>query len=91
MRLIRRIPKRGFNQGRKKEYAVVQVSSLGQFEKEVTPSVLKTAGLVKGPHDVKILGKGELKRKLVVKAHAFSQSAQRKITDAGGVCEVLET
>ena len=90
MRLIRRIPKRGFNQGHKKVYAVVQVSSLDQFETNVTPAKLKASGLAKGKHAVKILGSGELKKKLTVKAHAFSQSAERKIAEAGGVCQVIE-
>ena len=89
MRLIRRIPKRGFNQGHKKVYAVVHVSSLDQFETNVTPAKLKASGLAKGKHAVKILGSGELKKKLTVKAHAFSQSAERKITEAGGVCKVI--
>lgn len=92
MRLIRRIPKRGFNtQGRKVMYALVQVSRLDRFEEgtEVTPSVLRESGLVKGNLGVKILGGGELKKKLVVKAHAFSQSAQRQITEAGGACKVI--
>ena len=89
MRLIRRIPKRGFNQGHKKIYDVVQVYSLDQFETNVTPAKLKASGLAKGKNTIKILGSGELKKKLTVKAHAFSQSAERKITEAGGVCKVI--
>ena len=91
MRLIRRVPKRGFNQGRKKEYILVQVSSLEKFKQgtEVTSSMLRNVGLVKGDGDVKILGNGELKKRLIVKVRAFSQNARRKITDAGGACEVI--
>jgi len=89
MRLIRRIPKRGFNQGHKKVYTLVQVSSLDQFEINVTPAKLKASGLAKGKHAIKILGSGELEKKLIVQAHAFSQSAERKITEAGGVCQVV--
>jgi len=93
MRLIRRIPKRGFNQGHKVVFDVVPVASLNRFENgaEVTPSRMKAAGLVRGaPEPVKILGDGELSKKLAVKAHAFSQSAQRKITQAGGTWAVIE-
>lgn len=93
MRLIRRIPKRGFNQGHKVIYTVVPVAALARFENgvEVTPELLRQAGLVRslaGP--VKILGAGELTRKLTVKAQAFSRSAQRKITEAGGACLVIK-
>jgi len=93
MRLIRRIPKRGFNQGHKVIFDVVPVAGLNRFENgaEVTPSCLREAGLVRGaPGPVKILGDGELSRKLAVKAQAFSQSAQRKITEAGGTWAVIE-
>ncbi len=93
MRLIRRIPKRGFNQGHKVVFHVVSVASLNQFENgaEVTPVLLKTSGLVRGMDvTVKILGDGELSRKLTVRAQAFSQSAQRKITEAGGTWSVIE-
>lgn len=92
MRLIRRIPKRGFNQGDKTIFALVSIGQLSCFdaESEVTPAVLRAAGLIKGVYDgVKVLGDGELTTKLVVKAHAFSQSAQRKITAAGGTCTVI--
>ena len=57
---------------------------------EVTPDTLKAAGLAKRSHPVKILGNGEIKTKLTVKAHAFSASAKEKIEGAGGSCEVIE-
>jgi len=93
MRLIRRIPKRGFNQGHKVVFHVVPVASLNQFENgaAVTPELLKETGLVRGMDvTVKILGDGELSRKLTVRAQAFSRSAQRKITEAGGTWTVIE-
>ena len=92
MRMIRRIPKRGFNHSEKRVFALVRVGSLQSFEAgtEVTPGLLASAGRVKGRFDgVKILGGGELAVKLVVKAHAFSESAREKIAAAGGTCEVL--
>lgn len=92
MRLIRRIPKRGFNQGHKRVFALVPVARLDCFAEgsEVNPAILLTAGLVKDARDgVKILGDGELSKKLTVKAQAFSQTAQRKITAAGGTCALI--
>jgi len=93
MRLIRRIPKRGFNQGHKVVFEVVPVDSLNRFDNgtEISPATLKKAGLLKGRSvSVKILGDGTLTKKLAVKAQAFSQSAQRKITEAGGTWAVIE-
>lgn len=92
MRLIRRIPKRGFTNINRREYVPVNVSALEVFENgmEVTPEVLRTAGLANGALDgVKILGGGALGKKLVVKAHAFSAEAKAKIEAAGGRCEVV--
>jgi len=93
MRLIRRIPKRGFNQGHKVVYNVLSVASLDRFDNgaEITAEFLRKAGLVRGAaRPLKILGDGELSKKLTIKAQAFSQSAQRKITDAGGTWVVIE-
>ncbi len=64
------------------------MASLG--EKEITPEVLKKAGVVNGRQPVKILGNGELKSALTVHAHKFSKAAQDKITKAGGKFEVLQ-
>lgn len=94
MPLFRRLPKRGFsNANFRTEYQVVNVSSLEGFEAgaKVTPAVLEAAGLI---HDaakpVKILGKGEISKKLDVEATKFSESAARKITEAGGAAKVSE-
>ncbi len=91
MRLLRRIPKRGFNRGLKKVFSHVSVSALECFDEgvEVTPALLRERGLLKGNSNVKILGGGELKKKLIVKANAFSESARRQIVEAGGECSVL--
>lgn len=93
MRLVRRIPKRGFHNPTRKVYVPVNVGDLSCFDNgaEVTSSVLKASGLVKGRSDgVKILGFGELNRELVVKVRSFSASARAKIEAAGGTCEVVE-
>jgi large subunit ribosomal protein L15 len=93
MPLVRRIPKRGFNNRWAKIVAVVNV---GDLEKafdggaEVTPEALKAKGLAKFPHDrVKILGNGELTIELKVSAHQFSQSAIDKIQKVGGQAVVI--
>jgi large subunit ribosomal protein L15 len=91
MRLIRRIPKRGFHNINRVEYLPVNVGDLAGFKEgaEVTVELLRKAGLANGPAErVKILGGGELKTKLTVKAHAFSASARSKIEAAGGTCEI---
>ncbi|MBP5427302.1 MAG: 50S ribosomal protein L15 [Clostridiales bacterium] len=92
MPLYRRIPKRGFNNIFRKIYAVVNVSDLERFDNdtEVTAALLKEAGLVKKVVDgVKILGNGELSKKLVVKATKFTKTAQEKIESVGGKVEVI--
>ncbi len=92
MRLLRRIPKRGFNRPDKRRYRVLAVERLNRFEDgaEITAAVLERAGLVgTGPGGVKILGKGELKKRLVVKVQAFSDGAKARIAGAGGVAEVV--
>ena len=94
MPLIRRIPKRGFNNKRHATtYIPVNLDSLNQFEDGATVSVevLKKAGLANGPGEgiIKILGDGELTKKLAVTAHAFSASAKAKIEKLGGSCEVF--
>ena len=91
MPLQRRIPKRGFNNIFRVEYATVNVSQLNVFENGsvVDADALVEAGLVKKIlGGVKILGNGELERKLTVKAAAFSKSAEEKINAAGGKAEV---
>lgn len=91
MRLIRRIPKRGFVNSLGRRFTVVNLSSLEDFTEgaEITPDVLRAQGILKGKEDLKILGSFQLKHKLVVKAHAFSASARRKIEETGGKCVLL--
>jgi large subunit ribosomal protein L15 len=90
MPMARRIPKRGFNNVNRTEFAPVNVAALNAFEEgsAVTVDLLRQTGLVKGIWDgVKILGHGELTKKLTVKADSFSASAKEKIEAAGGSCE----
>jgi large subunit ribosomal protein L15 len=93
MPLFRRIPKRGFSNATwAKEYLVVNVGDLDRFDDGATvdPAKLKEAGLAKGRADgVRILGDGELTKRLVVRAHHFSKSAAEKITAKGGTAEVI--
>ena len=92
MPLYRRIPKRGFKNYNYKEIIGINVSKLDVFENgtEVTVETLIEAGIVKNPREgFKILGDGELTKKLTVKVNAFSKSAEEKITAAGGTCEVI--
>ncbi len=91
MPLHRRLPKRGFTNIFREEYAVVNLEKLAALgEAEVTPEVLKKAGVVHGKKRIKILGDGELSKAVTVHAHKFSKSAQEKITKAGGKFEVLQ-
>lgn len=92
MRFVRRIPKRGFKNINRRIMLPVNVAGLERFADgdAVDPAVLKQAGLVDGPCDgIKILGQGDLTRRLTVKAHAFSAGARSKIEAAGGICEVI--
>ena len=92
MPLYRRIPKRGFTCRNSKEIVSVNVSALERFENDtvVTVDALIEAGIVKNPRDgVKILGNGELTKKLTVQANAFSASAKEKIEALGGNAEVI--
>jgi large subunit ribosomal protein L15 len=92
MPLIRRLPKRGFNNVRHgTHYAVVNVEALNRFDDgaRIDEAALRSAGLANGPADgVKILGTGKLTKKLSVVAHAFSASARTQIEALGGTCEV---
>lgn len=90
--LFQRLPKRGFKNVNRKEYAVVNVSDLNVFENgaEVTIETLIKAGLVNKTYDgVKVLGNGTLEKKLTVKASKFSASAEAAIKNAGGTAEVI--
>ena len=92
MPLYRRLPKRGFTNRNTKEIIGINVDMLETFDAgaEVTVETLIEAGIVKNPRDgVKILGNGELTKKLTVKANAFSEGAKQKIEAVGGTCEVI--
>ena len=93
MPLIRRIPKRGFNNARHTiRYLPVNLELLNRFEDgaRVDAAALQSAGLANGRGaGIKILGKGQLEKKLTVNAHAFSASARAKIESLGGVCNLI--
>lgn len=90
--LFRRLPKRGFTNVNRKEYAVINLDVLNRFEDgaEVTPVALVEAGIVKNEKaGIKVLANGELTKKLTVKAAKFSKAAQDAIEAAGGSIEVI--
>lgn len=89
MPLIRRVPKRGFHNLFRRQYAVVNLGQLAEMSGEVTPESLAEVGLVRPGARVKILGDGELDATLTVRAHKFSRSARQKIEAAGGSCEEI--
>jgi len=91
MPLIRRIPKlKGFKNPNRVEFAPVNVEILAKyFDEAVTPEALYRHGLAHKGAKIKVLARGELDKKLVVKAHAFSKAAKQKIEAAGGTAEVL--
>ncbi|MDR1134768.1 MAG: 50S ribosomal protein L15 [Clostridiales Family XIII bacterium] len=92
MPLYRRIPKRGFTNIWRKEYSILNVDDLNNFDEGsvVTPEILLASGVIgKRGDGVKVLGDGELKKKLTVQAHKFSESAVKKIEAAGGKAEVI--
>ena len=92
MPLVRRLPKFGFTNPSRVEYAIVNLKSFEQWKGDgtVTPQAMVDAGLVKRKRlPIKILGVGELKKSLVVQAHKFSKSAEAKIQAAGGRVEVI--
>jgi len=87
-----RLPKRGFKNIFRKEFVEVNIEELNRFADDtiVTPELLLESGIIKKVKDgVKILGKGELEKKLEVRANRFSKSAVEKITAAGGKAEVI--
>ncbi|WP_414045114.1 50S ribosomal protein L15 [Macrococcus equi] len=90
--LFRRLPKRGFTNINRKDYAIVNLDQLNRFEDgtEVTPALLIESGVVSNEKSgIKILGNGELTAKLTVKAHKFSASAKEAIEGKGGTTEVI--
>ena len=92
MPLFQRLPKRGFTNVNRKEYAIVNLETLNKFEDgtEITPELLQKEGVVKSlASGIKILGKGSIENKYTVKAHKFSASAKEAIEAAGGKTEVI--
>lgn len=90
--LFRRLPKRGFTNINRKEFAIVNLDALNRFEEgtEVTPALLIETGVVGNEKSgIKILGNGTLDKKLSIKAHKFSASAKEAIENAGGNTEVI--
>ena len=90
--LFRRLPKRGFTNINRKEYAIVNLDALNRFEEgaEVTPALLLETGIVSNEKaGIKVLGHGTVNVKLTVKAHKFSASAKEAIENAGGTTEVI--
>lgn len=92
MPIFRRLPKRGFKNPNRTEYAIVNLETLNRFDEgtEVTPALLVESGVVSNEKDgIKVLGNGTLDRKLTVQAHKFSGSAKEAIEAAGGTTEVI--
>jgi large subunit ribosomal protein L15 len=93
MPLIRRLPKRGFTNIFKRDYAIINIEILDRFKsgQDITPALLVSEGLIRSRNDgVKVLGTGTLTKVLTVHAHKFSQSAAAKIEAAGGKVQVIE-
>ena len=90
MSLARRLPKRGFTNIFKKEFQVVNISSLNEMDTDfITSSVLKEKGLIKSLLvPIKILGNGDIEKKITIEANSFSKSAKEKIEKVGGVCKL---
>jgi large subunit ribosomal protein L15 len=92
MPLHRRLPKRGFHNPFRKEYAIVNLEGLAGFEAgaNIDPKILLDNGIIKNPKDgIKILGSGEIARALHVRTHKISKSALEKIQKAGGTVEMI--
>jgi large subunit ribosomal protein L15 len=93
MPLLRRLPKRGFKSHKENDFEVVNVKDLARIEEDtITPAILHEHGLIdlgKGL-PVKLLGKGELERKVTIQVDAVSAGARKKVEDAGGAVELLE-
>ena len=92
MPLTRRLPKRGFHNPLRKEYDILNIETLNRFDDDttVTPELLGSAGIIKKKKTlIKVLGDGDLTRRLTVRVHRFSESATAKIEAAGGNAEVI--
>jgi len=93
MPLIRKLPKRGFRRRPRAGYSIVNLEMLSRLKQEssITPELLKEKGLIKGAINyLKILGEGEIKVPVHIRAHAFSKSAEEKIKSVGGKCEIIK-
>ncbi|MBO0911605.1 MAG: 50S ribosomal protein L15 [Acidobacteria bacterium] len=91
MPLHRRLPKRGFSNIFRREYAIVNLETIARLANStVDPDILRQSGVVRAKQPVKILGDGELTSAVTIRAHKFSKSAEEKIKKAGGKIEVLE-
>ncbi|MEW6002069.1 MAG: 50S ribosomal protein L15 [Nitrospirota bacterium] len=92
MPLQRRLPKRGFKNPFRVEYAIINLKDLGKLEglDNITPDILREKGIIKDLKDgLKILGDGEISRPITIRAHAFSASASAKIAASGGKAEII--
>ena len=92
MPLHRRIPKRGFHNPFRTEYAVVNLDTIAErFDSDtvVTPELLRERGIVRGGGQIKVLARGDIGKKLTVRAHKFSGKAAEKIAAAGGAAETI--
>lgn len=90
MPLHRRLPKFGFKNLFRVKYSSVNLDQLGRFDGTITPEFLSGAGLTKPGMPVKVLGRGQLTKKLIVKAHKFSERARQGIRSAGGTVEEIK-
>jgi len=93
MPIMRRIPKTGFTSINKKEFNVVNIEKLNQFKEEshITPEIMRGKGIIgKKKLPIKVLGKGDLKKKLKISAHAFSAGAKESIEKTGGTIEIIK-
>ena len=93
MPLVRRIPKRGFTSKFRKQFAVINIETLDKnfdTNAEITPEILRKQKFIKENYPIKVLGTGEIKKALKVKANAFSKSALEKIKASGGSTEIVK-
>jgi large subunit ribosomal protein L15 len=91
MPLVRRVPKRGFTNIFKKDIEIVNIEHLLNLEGAISPELLIASGLVRAGRPIKVLGRGEIDRSIVISANSFSAGARKKIEAAGGTCEVIDS
>lgn len=91
MPLYKRLPKRGFKNVNRKEYAVINLTDLNKFEKEFNPEIAKSSKLIKDLKDgIKILGNGKIEKKLSIKTHKISKSAEKALKKFGCTIELIK-